>query len=117
VEIAVRHPAASDADAPRIIALPERGRGLAAAEAIAAHPPVDAPAFGCADLAADFGATTGWEQMLFARTRIVQAAAAPIVTAFERAQGGACQLDGKMVDMPAVKSARRTVARADRKAA
>jgi len=172
VEIAVRH-----LGAPRIIALLESGRGLSAAEAIAAHPSVDALGFGGADLAADLGATMGWEQMLFARSRIVQAAAtagiaafdvpfldihdgdglrketeaakalgyscklaihpaqiavinavftpAPaqlttarrIVAAFEQAKGGACQVDGRMVDMPVVKSARRTVALAERKAA
>jgi len=172
VEIAVRH-----LGAPRIIALLESGRGLAAAEAIAAHPSVDALGFGGADLAADLGATMGWEQMLFARSRIVQAAAtagisafdvpfldihdtdglrketeaskalgyscklaihpaqiavidavftpAPdqlatarrIVAAFDAAKGGACQVDGQMVDVPVVKSAQRTVALAARRAA
>ena len=33
-----------------------------------------------------------------------------IVSAFEAAQGGACQVDGKMVDVPVVKAARRIVA-------
>jgi (S)-citramalyl-CoA lyase len=167
VEIATRH-----LGKPRIIALLESGRRLSAAEKIAAHPAVDALAFGGADL----GATMGWEQMLFARSRIVQAAATGIyafdvpfldihdpdglrreteaakalghscklaihpaqiatinavftpgpeqpatarriVAAFEQAGGGACQVDGHMVDMPVVKSARRTVARAERKAA
>jgi citrate lyase beta subunit len=177
VEIAVRHLSAGTAEPPRIIALLESSLGLAAAEAIAAHPAVEALGFGGADLAADLGATMGWEQMLFARGRIVQAAAAAsiaafdvpfldihdaaalrketeaakalgyscklaihpaqiavinavftpapdelaaarrIVAAFELAKGGACQVDGKMVDMPVVKSARRTVALADRKAA
>jgi (S)-citramalyl-CoA lyase len=171
VEITVRH-----LGAPRIIALLESGRGLSAAEAIAAHPSVEALGFGGADLAADLGATMGWEQMLLARSRVVQAAAtagigafdvpfldihdaeglrketeaakalgyscklaihpaqivginavftpAPdqlararrIVAAFEQAKGGACQVDGKMVDVPVVKSARRTVALAERKA-
>jgi (S)-citramalyl-CoA lyase len=172
VEITVRH-----LGAPCIIALLESGRGLSAAEAIAVHPSVNALGFGGADLAADMGATMGWEQMLFARSRVVQAAAtasiaafdvpfldihdaeglrketeaakalgyscklaihpaqiagintvftpAPdqlatarrIVTAFEQAKGGAFQVDGKMVDLPVVKSARRTVALAERKAA
>jgi citrate lyase beta subunit len=172
VEIAVRH-----LGALRIVALLESGRGLSAAEAIAAHPSVDALGFGGADLAADLGATMGWEQMLFARSRVVQAAStagiaafdvpfldihdteglrketlaakalgyacklaihpaqvavinavftpAPdqlsaarrIVAAFEQAKGGACQVDGKMVDVPVVKSARRVVALAERQAA
>lgn len=172
IEIAVCH-----LGAPRVIALLESGRGLSEAEAIAAHPAVDALAFGGADLAADLGAMMGWEQMLFARSRVVQAAAtegiaafdvpfldihdaeglrketgaakalgyscklaihpaqiaainavftpAPdqlatarrIVAAFEQAKGGACQVDGRMVDVPVVKSARRTVALAERMAA
>jgi (S)-citramalyl-CoA lyase len=173
VEIAVRHLGDGDPP-PRIVALIESGRGLSAAEAIAAHPAVDALAFGGADLAADLGAELGWEQMLYARSRIVQAAAtagvtafdvphldihdadglrkatqaakalgytckfaihpaqiAPInevftpgpdqvaqarkiVAAFEDARGGACQVDGRMVDVPVVKSARRIVALAAR---
>jgi (S)-citramalyl-CoA lyase len=177
VEIAVRHLESTAGGVPRVIALIESGRGLAAAEAIAAHPSVDALAFGGADLAADLGATMGWEQMLFARSRLVQAAATAgivaldvpfldihdadglrqeteaakalgysckfaihpaqiavinaaftpgadqlaracrIVAAFEAAHGGACQVDGKMVDVPVVKSARRTVALAARQAA
>jgi citrate lyase beta subunit len=172
VEIAVHH-----LGAPRIVALLESGRGLSAAEVIAAHPSVDALAFGGADLAADLGATMGWEQMLFARSRVVQAAATAgiaafdvpflnirdadglrketeaakalgyccklaihpaqiavinavftpgtdqlatarrIVAAFEQAKGGACQVDGRMVDVPVVKSARRTVALVERQAA
>jgi citrate lyase beta subunit len=175
VEIAVRHLSGSGSS-PRIIALLESGRGLSAAEAIAAHPAVDALGFGGADLAADLGATMGWEQMLFARSRIVQAAASAgiaafdvpflkihdleglrqeteaakalgyscklaihpaqiaiinavftptpdqvatarrIVTAFQQAAGGACQVDGRMVDVPVVKAARRTAALADREA-
>jgi (S)-citramalyl-CoA lyase len=172
VEIAVSH-----LGNPRIVALIESGRGLSAAEAIAAHPAVDALGFGGADLAADLGATMAWEQMVFARSRVVQAAAtagiaafdvpfldihgavglreeteaaralgfscklaihpaqiavinavftpAPdqlararrIVAAFEQAKGGACQVDGRMVDVPVVRSARRTVALAEREAA
>jgi citrate lyase beta subunit len=75
VEIAVRHLTTGAGDAPRIIALIETGRGLGAAEAIASHPAVVAIAFGGGDLAADLHATLTWEPMLFARSRIVQAAA------------------------------------------
>ena len=177
VEIAVRHLKTGAGDAPQILALIETGKGLGAAEAIASHPSVAAIAFGGADLAADLHATLAWEPMLFARSRIAQAAAAAgipafdvpfldihdaaglsketqlvkalgyscklaihpaqiapinavftpdskeleraerIVTAFEQAHGGACQLDGRMVDVPVVKAAQRTVALGERKAA
>jgi citrate lyase beta subunit len=176
VEIALRHLNAEADDAPQIVALIETGRGLGAAEAIAAHPAVAAIAFGGADLAADLHARLAWKPMLFARSRIVQAAAAAgiasfdvpfldihdteglrketeavkalgyscklaihpaqiapinavftptpkelaaaqrIVAAFEDAHGGACQLDGRMVDVPVVKAAQRTVALAGSKA-
>jgi (S)-citramalyl-CoA lyase len=177
VEIALHHLRTAAGDAPQIVALIETGRGLGAADAIAAHPSVAAIAFGGADLAADMHATLVWEPMLFARSRIVQAAAAAgipafdvpfldihdpaglsketemvkalgyscklaihpsqiapinavftpnakeleraerIVAAFEQARGGACQVDGRMVDAPVVKAAQRTVALAGRKAA
>ena len=170
VEIAVRHLQTGAHAAPRIIATIETGRGLGAAEAIARHPAVDAIAFGGADLAADLHASLAWEPMLFARSRIVQAAAAAgiaafdvpfldihdvaglrketeaakalgyscklaihpaqiapinavftpnsnelaraerIVAAFNQARGGACQVDGRMVDVPVVKAAQRIVA-------
>jgi citrate lyase beta subunit len=169
VEIALAHLGAGG-PAPSIVAMIESGRGLAAADEIAMHPAVAALAFGGADLAADLHATLAWEPMLFARSRIVQAAAsagiaawdvpfldihnpdgltretvaakalgyvcklaihpaqiAPInavftpseselararrvVSAFTAEHGGACQVDGKMVDAPIVKAARRTVA-------
>lgn len=177
VEIALRHLKTGAGDAPQIVALIETGRGLGAAEAIAAHPSVVAIAFGGADLAADLHASLAWEPMLFARSRIVQAAAAAgiaafdvpfldihdaeglrketvaaralgyscklaihpgqistinavftptpkelasaqrIVAAFDQARGGACQMDGRMIDVPVVKAAQRTVALAERKAA
>jgi citrate lyase beta subunit len=177
VEIALRHLQTGAGDAPQIVALIETGRGLGAAEVIAAHPSVAAIGFGGADLAADLHSTLAWEPMLFARSRIVQAAAAAgiaafdvpfldihdagglrieteavkalgyscklaihpaqiapinavftpdpkelaraerIVAAFDQAHGGACQVDGRMVDVPVVKAAQRTVALAGRKAA
>jgi citrate lyase beta subunit len=169
IEIALAH-LRVDNEVPTIVALIESGRGLTAADEIATHPAVAALAFGGADLAADLHATLAWEPMLFARSRIVQAAAsagiaawdvpfldvhdadglkretvaskalgyvcklaihpsqiAPInavftpseselasaqrvVSAFAAAHGGACQVDGKLVDAPVVKAARRTVA-------
>ena len=164
VEIVVRHLGPIP-----VVAMIETGRSLATADTIAAHPAVAALAFGGADLAADLGAVLDWESMLFARARIVQAAAvahhpvfdvpfldiqdidglqreteaakrlgytckmaihpaqiAPInaafaptaaeldraqriVAAFTNAHGGACQLDGRMIDAPVVKAAQRTV--------
>jgi citrate lyase beta subunit len=81
VEIALQH--LSDGSAhPMIVTLIESGRGLSAAEAIAAHPAVVALAFGGADLAADLNAELAWESMLFARSRIVQAAAAASIAAW-----------------------------------
>lgn len=177
VEIALSHLKAGGDDAPQIVALIETGRGLSAAETIAAHPAITAIAFGGADLAADLHAHLAWEPMLFARSRIVQAAAVAgiaafdvpfldihdaeglrkeaeaikalgyscklaihpaqiaaintvftptpkelataqcIVAAFKNAHGGACQLNGRMVDVPVVKAAQRTVALAGSKAA
>jgi len=169
VEIALAHWSDKGAT-PTIVALIETARGLAAAEQIAAHPAVAALGFGGGDLAADLHAALAWEPMLFARSRLVQAAATSgvaawdvpyldihdsdglkretlaskalgyvcklaihpgqigvindvftpsgseldraerIVSAFEAAHGGACQVEGKMVDVPVVKAARRTVA-------
>jgi (S)-citramalyl-CoA lyase len=166
VEIAAVHLAASS---PRFIALIESGRGLEQAAAIAAHPQVVAIAFGGADLAADLHAQLAWEPMIWPRSRIVQAAAASgipafdvpfldihqtealrrealaakqlgygcklaihpaqiatiksvfapgseevararrIVDAYAAAKGAACQVDGKMVDVPVWKAALRTV--------
>lgn len=166
IDIAVRHLAPTT---PRILAMIESGRGLEQAAAIAAHPQVVAIAFGGADLAADLHAELAWEPMLWARCRIVQAAAAAgvaafdvpyldihdeaglrtealaskrlgysakyaihpaqvgpikavfaptavevaharrIVDAYASAKGAACQVDGKMVDVPVWKAALRTV--------
>jgi citrate lyase beta subunit len=174
VELAVRHLGAGQGEGPQIIALIETGRGLGAAEAIASHPSVAALGFGGADLAADLHATLAWAPMLFARSRVAQAAAAAgiaavdvpfldfhdaeglrketeavkalgyscklaihpaqisvinavftptaeevararrIVAALQEARGGACQVDGRMVDVPVVKAAQRTVALAQR---
>ncbi|MBV8616518.1 MAG: CoA ester lyase [Acetobacteraceae bacterium] len=170
VEIALAHLSDDGAKTPAVVAMIETGRGLGAAQRIAAHPAVAVLAFGGADLAADLHATMEWEPMLFARSRIVQAAASAgvaawdvpfldihdadglrretaaskavgyvcklaihpsqiaainaaftpssaelaraerVVAAFEAAHGGACQLDGRMIDAPVVKAARRTVA-------
>jgi citrate lyase beta subunit len=82
VDVAVAH-LSRDGVAPTVIALLESGRGLSAAEAIAAHPAVAALAFGGVDLAADLCAELSWEPMLFARSRLVQAAATAQIPAID----------------------------------
>lgn len=82
VEAAIAH-LHRPGSAPVIVALIESGRGLGAADAIAAHPAVGALAFGGADLAADLGAQMAWEPLLFARSRIVQAAATHQIAAWD----------------------------------
>src|SRR5499427_199818 len=82
IEIALAH-LGGDGTAPAMVALIESGRGLAAADEIAAHPAIAALAFGGGDLAADLHATLTWEPMLFARSRIVQAAAAAAIAAWD----------------------------------
>lgn len=82
VEIAVAHLHATDR-APIIVALVESARGLAAVDAVAAHPAVGALAFGGADLAADLGAEMTWEPLLYARSRLVQASAENQIPAWD----------------------------------
>jgi (S)-citramalyl-CoA lyase len=168
VEIAAEHLDRAE-KRTTFVALIESGRGLDEARKIAAHPQVAAIAFGGADLAADLHSVLEWEPMLFARSRVVQAAAAAgipafdvpylnfhdsdglkketqavkrlgftckfaihpaqiapikeiftptadelkraqqIVQAFANAKGAACQVDGKMIDVPVYKAARRVV--------
>jgi (S)-citramalyl-CoA lyase len=160
----------------RFMALIETALGLQNAAAIAqSSERVSALVFGGADLATDLGADVGWEPMLFARSRLIQAAATAgivaldvpylnledisglrpecirvkalgfsgkfaihpkqvpvvmetfrpdpdsisrahrIVEAYEAVQGDACEVDGKMVDLPVYRSARRTLALAGKK--
>ena len=61
---------------PAVLPLIESARGLHAAEAIAqAGPSVSALVFGGLDLALELGAAPEWEPLLYARSRVVQAAA------------------------------------------
>jgi citrate lyase beta subunit len=58
------------------LVLIETARGLAAVEEIAAASPrVQALVFGAADFSADLGGTMDWEHLVYARSRIVAAAA------------------------------------------
>ncbi len=154
----------------QFMALIETAIGLEQASQIArSGHRLKALSFGGADMAADLGAVYSWEAMLFARSRIVQAAAtvgidsfdspylnikddsglqeecekvrslgytgkmaihpdhvptiiaafspdAPeverahrIVAAFEAAGGGVCEIDGKMVDKPVYRAAKRAL--------
>ena len=59
-----------------LIVMAETARGVAAAEAIAtASPNVSAIFFGAIDYAADIGCAVEWDAVLFARSRVVLAAA------------------------------------------
>jgi len=73
-----------DADLPTF-ALVETARGVLNADGIADHPATDAVAFGAEDLAADLGAVRTREgtEVLYARERVVTAAAAAGVDAID----------------------------------
>jgi (S)-citramalyl-CoA lyase len=60
---------------PPLIPLIETAAGLSRATEIAAGPGVGALLFGGADLSADLGCALEWEPLLYARSRIVHAAA------------------------------------------
>ena len=66
-----------------LLALIETARALSVADQIAAHPRVTALLLGGADLAADLGTTMAWEPLLFARSRVVQAAATAGIPALD----------------------------------
>lgn len=75
VLLAARHLSGAQAGIPFVCAI-ESARGLDAAVDIAcASPRVRALALGGADLAVDLRADASWESLLFARARLVQAAA------------------------------------------
>ena len=170
VEILESHLVGPQADI-LLVALIETGKGLQLADKIAkSGTRLKALVFGGADLAADMGAVLEWEPMLYARSRIVQAAASAgieafdvpylnlqdisglvpecervkalgfrgkfaihpkhvasimntfkpddaevqrarrIVASFEGAKGNASEIDGKMIDVPVYRSAKRTLA-------
>jgi (S)-citramalyl-CoA lyase len=65
----------------RLIGLIESARGLAAVETIAdATPRLAGLMLGAADMAADLGAKTAWEPLLFARFRLIAACALAGIT-------------------------------------
>jgi (S)-citramalyl-CoA lyase len=65
----------------RLIGIVESAAGLAAVEAIsAATPKLVGLMLGAADMAADLGAATAWEPLVFARSRLVAACALHQVT-------------------------------------
>lgn len=76
-----------------LIVMAETARGVAAADAIAAATPtVSAILFGAIDYAADVGCEVTWEAVLYARSRVVVAAAVAGVSA----------LDAPFMDVPAL---------------
>jgi (S)-citramalyl-CoA lyase len=67
-----------------LVALVESARGVEAAPEIARSAPrLSALMFGAADLAADLGAPAAWEPLLYARSRVVAAAAAAGIGAID----------------------------------
>ena len=67
-----------------LVALVESARGVEAAPGIARSTPrLSALMFGAADLAADLGAPAAWEPLLYARSRVVAAAAAAGIGAID----------------------------------
>jgi (S)-citramalyl-CoA lyase len=67
-----------------LVALVESARGVEAAPEIARSTPrLSALIFGAADLAADLGAPAAWEPLLYARSRVVAAAAAAGIGAID----------------------------------
>ena len=69
--------------ATRLVALIESAQGLAACEAIAAEPRLEALMFGAADMSADLGARTAWVPLAYARSRLVAACALADVLAID----------------------------------
>jgi (S)-citramalyl-CoA lyase len=70
--------------APKLIALIESARGLENAPAIAtSSPAIAALAFGGADLAAELGAEMAWDTLVYARSRVVAAAALRRLAVFD----------------------------------
>ena len=83
---------AATAPALPIIAQVETAQGVVAAEAIAAAPDVSAVFFGAVDYSADVGCAIEWDALLYARSRVVAAAAIAGVSA----------LDTPCMDVPAL---------------
>jgi citrate lyase beta subunit len=83
VLLATRHLSGTQADVPFVCAI-ESARGLDSAVDIArASPRVRALALGGADLAVALRAEAAWEPLLFARSRLVQAAAVAGIGVFD----------------------------------
>lgn len=159
--------------APRVIPLVETAQGLEAAAQVARAEKVAAVLLGGVDLATELGCEIGWDELLYARARLVhatalarvpaidmpfldvhdtaalaeearraarlgmrgkiaihpaqvatiQAAFSPgpeavararaVVDAYERAGGGVALLEGKLVELPVLEAARRTLAAAE----
>jgi citrate lyase subunit beta/citryl-CoA lyase len=88
------------ADDLPVLAVVETARGVLRAEAIADADPTDAVLFGAEDLAAEVGATRtrGGEEVLYARERVVLAAAAAGVDAVDTLFTDVADVDGLRED-------------------
>jgi (S)-citramalyl-CoA lyase len=86
----------------RLVALIESARGVAAAEEIArATPHLAALFFGAADHAADLGAEVAWEPLLYARSRLLNAAALASVEAVDSPYFNIADDDGLRAEIQA----------------
>jgi len=74
IELSIVAAACGD-DVP-VIAIIESTAGLNAVDDIAAHPLTKALLFGSADFSAEIGSTMEWDALLYARSRVIAAAAA-----------------------------------------
>jgi citrate lyase beta subunit len=86
-----------DADDGPLIAEAQRSKALGYTGKMAVHPRQVAPIMGVF--------TPSPDEVAHARR---------VVDAYERAAGGVCEVDGKMIDVPVYRSARRVIARAAR---
>jgi (S)-citramalyl-CoA lyase len=89
----------------RIIALIETIAGIRALDQIAsAKLRPDAFLFGAADMAADLGATTEWEPLLFARSRVIMAAAGSGIPAIDAPYFNIADQDGLQKEVTAARN-------------
>ena len=99
----VRARLGSDGGAPPLIAMIETASGLAAVERIASAPGVTALLFGGVDLSTELGCSLEWDALLYARSRIVHAAALAGVGAIDFPWLDAADADGLLAEATAVR--------------
>jgi citrate lyase beta subunit len=87
-----------------LVAMIETARGLAAVEEIATGGGVCALLFGGVDLSGELGSTTGWDALLYARSRVVHAAALAHVGAIDFPWLDAADAGGLLEDATCVRA-------------